>query len=299
MKIPGVLLVITAAILWGTAGIVAKAILGQSTLSPVGLGCLRLAISTPGLLLYGLATQGRGFLRIDPALNKPALAMIAVGIAAYQAFFYGAVILAGVTLSTLVSLCLSPLLVVILSRPVFGERLDGRVLLAVVLALGGTGLLVGWPGSGAASGAGGSSLLWGVLLACGAALSYASLTIAGRIVARHMGGAAVVVLSFSGGAVLLLPVAVMQGISLDVTASTWGLLLYLGLVPTALAYALLFRGMKSTTATTASLASLCEPLTATVLATVFFGERLGLWGMVGAGLLLLGLLLASLRPRPL
>lgn len=66
----------------------------------------------------------------------------------------------------------------------------------------------------------------------------------------------------------------------------WVLLVYLGLIPTALAYVLFFGGLRYTTATTASIATLLEPLTSTALAWLLFGERLGPLGLLGAVLLL-------------
>ena len=66
----------------------------------------------------------------------------------------------------------------------------------------------------------------------------------------------------------------------------WSALVYIGLVPTALAYTLFFRGMRHTPATPASIATMLEPLTAAVLAWAVFGESLGAVGLIGAGLLL-------------
>jgi DME family drug/metabolite transporter len=63
-------------------------------------------------------------------------------------------------------------------------------------------------------------------------------------------------------------------------------LLYLGLVPTALAYWLFLNGLRHTPATTASILTLAEPLTSTVLAALLFGERLAPLGLLGAALLL-------------
>ena len=67
---------------------------------------------------------------------------------------------------------------------------------------------------------------------------------------------------------------------------SWGLLLYLGVVPTALAYLLFTIGMRTTVATVASLVTLIEPLTAAGLAWLLFDERLGPLALVGAALLL-------------
>ena len=49
------------------------------------------------------------------------------------------------------------------------------------------------------------------------------------------------------------------------------LLLFMGAVPTALAYGLFLSGMRTTTAAVACLVTLLEPLTAAFLARLFFG----------------------------
>jgi DME family drug/metabolite transporter len=75
----------------------------------------------------------------------------------------------------------------------------------------------------------------------------------------------------------------------------WLLLIYLGAVPSALGYVLFFRGMQVTSATVATLITLVEPLTATLLAWWLFKEQLGPFGFVGAGLLIGSLLLLARR----
>jgi drug/metabolite transporter, DME family len=64
------------------------------------------------------------------------------------------------------------------------------------------------------------------------------------------------------------------------------------LCPTALAYVLFVRGLRSVPATAATIATLLEPLTSTILAWLLFGERLGrlgAWGglLLGAAMLML------------
>ena len=89
------------------------------------------------------------------------------------------------------------------------------------------------------------------------------------------------------GALLLLAVsAITTGISLNYPWPVWALLPYLGLVPTALGYALFYIGVQHTTASDASVAGLVEPLTATGLAVIIFGEHLGALGLLGAALLI-------------
>jgi drug/metabolite transporter, DME family len=75
-------------------------------------------------------------------------------------------------------------------------------------------------------------------------------------------------------------------------------LIYLGVVPNALAYAFFFTGIKTVPGAVASIVTLVEPLTATALATAFLGERLAPVALSG-GLLVLaavaGLYLHRLR----
>jgi DME family drug/metabolite transporter len=61
--------------------------------------------------------------------------------------------------------------------------------------------------------------------------------------------------------------------------------IYLGLVPTALAYAAYFRGLVRAHPVLAALSALLEPLTAAVLSALLLRERLGVVGWCGAALL--------------
>ena len=65
-----------------------------------------------------------------------------------------------------------------------------------------------------------------------------------------------------------------------------GLLLYLGVLTLAVAYGLLYAGLRTVVGSAALIATLLEPVTAAVLAAVVLGERLGLLGLVGAALIL-------------
>jgi DME family drug/metabolite transporter len=56
--------------------------------------------------------------------------------------------------------------------------------------------------------------------------------------------------------------------------------------------------MRSTPATVASVLTLVEPLTATILAVVLFGERLGALGLLGGALLLGAILVLALTSDP-
>jgi len=278
----GMLLVAAGAALWGTGGIAAKALFGVAGISPLAVGFFRLALSVPALLVLGWALYGPRILRAaGPRLWV--LGVLSASMALYQVFFYAAVARAGVTIAALVTLCTAPVMVAILSALLLAERPTGTVLAALALALAGTVLLVGFPSD---VGAGREAVLAGAALALGSGLMYAVVTLTGRSLAGHYHPYQLIVLGFGGGALMLLPFVLWQGFAMTHSVPGWLLLLYLGLVPTALAYVLFFNGMRATPATVASILSLMEPLTAATLAWLIFDERLGPLGLAGAVLLL-------------
>jgi DME family drug/metabolite transporter len=77
----------------------------------------------------------------------------------------------------------------------------------------------------------------------------------------------------------------------------WPWLLYLGAVATAGAYVVYAAGLRRVPAAVAGVVSLLEPLTATLLGVLLFGERFGVAGWVGAALLLVALGLVAAAER--
>jgi DME family drug/metabolite transporter len=281
----GWLLVLLAAITWGTTGTTSKLLAGQAGAGPLVVGPMRLLVAAP-LLLLAAAVLERG-------VRRPGRGALIAGVcvAAYQLSFFSAIPLAGVAATALLAICSAPLMIAVAAAAFLGERLTGRVVVALLAGVGGTALLVG--GANPVEGPG---FGLGALLALGAGASYALyvvITKASLSAAPPMSLAAV---TFTVAAILLLPVLVFQRPSLGVVAAGAPLFLYLGAVPTALAYTFYTTGLRRTSATAAGLAALLEPLTATILGVALFGERLGPAGIAGAGLLVAALALLSFGP---
>ena len=87
--------------------------------------------------------------------------------------------------------------------------------------------------------------------------------------------------------------AAFGGIGFTPAPVSLGLLAALGTGPTAVAYPLYFRGLRTVPAGIAALLSLLEPLTGTVLAALILGDRLGPIGLAGAVILAMALILAA------
>ncbi|MPZ88326.1 MAG: hypothetical protein GEU81_09670 [Nitriliruptorales bacterium] len=145
--------------------------------------------------------------------------LIGAGLAAYQVCYFAAVKAAGVSIATLVTLGLAPVLVAA-GGALFQREVPGRtVLIALVSALAGLGLLVGVPGEPA----GGGNVLLGASLALGSATGYAGVTLLSRSLAGRVAAADLTMVGFTTGAVLLLPMAAVSGLVVEPGAVSWGL----------------------------------------------------------------------------
>jgi DME family drug/metabolite transporter len=189
--------------------------------------------------------------------------------------------------AALLAICSAPLMIALLAALFLGEHLTSAARLSLGMAVAGTALLVIGPrGPGEVAG---RSLL-GALLALGAGLSYAVYAVGTKRLLARTDPLPLAAVTFSLAALLLTPVLLAESSVRRPLAEVWPLLLYLGVGPTALAYILFTAGLRRITATTAGMVSLLEPLTATVLGVMVFGESLGPAGMAGAALLLAALL---------
>ena len=286
----GMGLILGAAISWGTVGITTQALYSLSSTNALSIGFFRLAIAALILLVACWWLLGRCIVRIR---RGDALVMLLIGVllALYQACYFAAISYCGVAVAALITLCTAPVIVTLASLTITRERVTATIAIALVCALGGTGLLVA---ARSTSGAINASLI-GILLALAAACGYAGVILGGRRLARQYHPLHINAVAFAAGAVVLLCLALPTRLVISYHAQGWLLLLYLGSIPTALAYGLFMVGIRSTSATITSIVTLLEPLMSALLAWLFFGERLGAIGLLGAFLLLSAILLLAVK----
>jgi DME family drug/metabolite transporter len=194
-----------------------------------------------------------------------------------------------VTIATLLTICIAPPVVTALSVLLKFETLTRRIVIALLGALIGAVLLVGFNAQDGTQG----NLLLGAGFSVLAAVTYACMIICGRFLATEYHPLQVTAITFSAGALLLMVVNLASGIVPVHTAQGWALVLYLGIVPTAFAYWLFQKGLRSVSASAASIVGMLDPLVAGVLAWLLFGETLVAIGVIGAGLLILSILVLS------
>jgi DME family drug/metabolite transporter len=221
------------------------------------------------------------------------LAAIAVAVAAYQLSFFAAVHLTGVAVGTVVALGSAPAFAGLAGRVAGEGPLGRRWALSTGLACAGVGTLV-------LAGGGAQIDPLGVALALVSGSGYATYTVASkRLLAAGHAPETVMACGFGAAALLLAPVLVLAGGAALLTPGGLALALYLGAVPTALAYVLFARGLRHLSAGETATLTLAEPLTAAGLGVLVLGEHLSGLAAVGAAVTLAGLVVLALpAPRP-
>ncbi|HET9925217.1 MAG TPA: EamA family transporter, partial [Methylomirabilota bacterium] len=241
----GLLLIAVAAVSWGTTGATMTLLSREAAASPLLVGWSRLAIAAPGLVFAAALTAWRGSPRAarrpwPSAADLPLCAALGLAMAAYQVCFFRAVTLVGVAAAALLAICSAPLLIAILAALFLGERLTPLVRLSLGMAVAGTALLVVGPrGLGEVAGHFGL----GALLALGAGVSYAVYAVAAKGLLARVTPLAVSAITFALAAAFLAPALLVEPAPARALAAGWPLLLYLGLGPTAVAYALFTTGL--------------------------------------------------------
>jgi drug/metabolite transporter, DME family len=282
------LLVLLSAVCFGTTG-TAQA-LGPDGIDPAAVGAARIACGGALLVLFALVVRrGRGA-RLGPTPRAAVLAG-ALAVAAYQASFFAAVDVTGVAVGTIVALGSAPAITGALEWLLHGRRPPGRWAAATALACAGVVLLALAGGSEA-----GISPL-GVGLAVVAGGSYATYTLASkRLLEDGHAPESVMAALFGLGAVALAPVLLFAETGPLTSPDGLALVLFLGVVPTAVAYVLFARGLRALQASEAATITLLEPVTAAALGVFVLGERVTGAGLVGAALVLSALGLLAMRP---
>jgi DME family drug/metabolite transporter len=280
-------LLVVAGVLWGTGGLASALLQDSAGLSPASVAAYRLLVG--GVLATTVCLGQLHYLRDRVAVRR---LLVAGGLLAeFQVAYQLAVAQISVSLATLITIGSAPVFVAVV-RAVQERRVPAtRMSLAVLGAVVGLVLLVGEP-----SGVAPWRAVFGVSMSLLAGGGFATLTL---VTARQVAGQHVVTAAaLLFGGVLITPFALATGgMGVSLEPSVLGLLLYLGVVPTAVAYGAYILGLRHAHPTVAALTAMLEPLTATVLSVVLHDERLGVVGILGACLIASALAFAPRETR--
>ncbi|WP_422738980.1 DMT family transporter [Micromonospora sp. WMMD729] len=288
----GLIQITVTGVLWGTTGVAVQLLREDTGLSPVSIGFHRLAIAA--LVLLACAA---GRLRAIAATLRAApvpLLLTGVGLGLYQALYFAAVAWAGVSVATIVSLGLAPVLAAAWES-VHARRLPGPLRLGTLAAAVAGLVLI--TAATEQPGAAAPAPLLGLLAAAGSGLGYAVTTLISRQVSQHTAPMTLTTISTVVGALTLAPMALVAGVGVPVRLDTVALLLHLGVITTAVAYALFYAGLRTTPGSVAAVLTLLEPLTAAALAVALLHEPLPVPVLVGGVLLLSAVAATYLAPE--
>ncbi|GAB2934800.1 DMT family transporter [Nonomuraea fastidiosa] len=279
----GALYASVAATAWGTGGAAGSLLFQTGGLGPVGVSLWRYIIGAACLLVLVRGTS-------RPHMTGRTV-VVGAGMALYQTAYFAAIAHSGVAVATVVTMGATPIFTALGSRFLLRERLGRTALVALAAALTGLVLLT----FESATAGTGQSPVAGVLLALASAAGYAGVTLVSRRHRDDGGPEAAAIGGFVVGALFLAPFALAEGALPELTWTSAALLVYLGAVPTALAYGLFFRALTALRATTVSIISLGEAVGAALLGVVLFGERLTPLAWSGCVLLLAAVAVLAAR----
>jgi DME family drug/metabolite transporter len=293
----GLLLVCLAGVIWGTIGPAVDVIDARSSLSVWLVGAYR-SLAAVGALLLTVLVAGR-LARCRELWAAQPLRVVGVGVSTgtFMVLFFLSVVSVGVSVATVVALGWAPVLLQVFHIARTRRRPPATEALTVCAAVIGLVLICAAGGGDPDP----SRPVVGVITALGSGTAFALST---ELVAplKEHDALSVATLTMTVAAVVLLATGAAAGargesLTADDTTS-WLLVVYLGVGTMALAYVLLYAGLRTTPSRTAVVATLLEPVTAVVIAVLLLGEHLTAAGAAGALLILAAIGSLGLRPMP-
>ena len=217
-------------------------------------------------------------------------------------FLFSVCMLFGVALTSALAagvvMAAIPAAVALLSRIFLGERIRGRVMGAIALAVLGIAMLA--LAKGDAGAAAGAATHWGYLLLLGAVLCEASYVVIGKRLTAQLSPRRISALINLWGLMLVTPLGLWQAWGFDfgaVAAGTWTLLVFYSIAASMITVWLWMQGLRHVPAPQAGVFTVMLPISAALVGVLFLGEAFGPLHVAAFALSLAGLLLATWPQR--
>lgn len=278
------LLVLFAAILWGTTG-TAQTFLPQ-TAQPLTIGASRLAIGGFSLLMIMLVMKKISFGTWPWKLTIIA----AICMALFQPLFFTSVRVTGIAIGTVVAIGSAPIFSGLIEWLFLKLKPSRAWLMATLLSVIGCALLFLNKDALTVNPV-------GVTLSLFAGFVFAIYTIVSKFLLSKVEAIPAVAMTFSISAFILMPFLFIFDSSWVIEPQNIGTILYLGIMTTSVAYILYLFGLKKVPSSSAVTLSLGEPLTAAVLSVIIVGEVLSPISWLGVVLLLGGIIVLTFSGR--
>ena len=289
MKNKGLVAVVAAGTFWGTMGFFAR------NLYAVGFGPLEVAQTriTTGLLLVGiyilLFNRNNFKVKLKDMwcfFGTGIVSLLLFSTCYFSAMNYTSLAVAAILLYT------APFFVMLLSLILFKEKMNGKKVLALLLAFGGCVLVSGVGADTAFS--------WkGIALGLGSGFFYALYSIFGRYaINRGYGAWTMTFYTFLFCAIGCAFLSDWQVIGSTLgNGSTVLWILGLGLVTAFLPYVLYSMGLESMESSKASILASVEPEVSALFGVFVFREALSAWGVLGIAMVLSAIIVLNIKKK--
>jgi DME family drug/metabolite transporter len=282
---------LTAAALWATLGLFYRG------LEAYGLPRITIvfyrAVSAAVILFLFLGWRRRDLLRLERRDWPMFLIFGLVGVAVFYLVYIYAIGLIGMGMAA-VLMYTAPAWVTLFSTVFFQEQLNGRKIVAVLLACGGCALI------GQVYDLASVRLnLLGILAGLGAGLTYGLYTLFSKVAQHRYSAWTTLAYALGIGALFMLPLQPPADLIHAVTTPPilfW--LLMLGLAPTLGGGVAFNAALRRIPASNASIIATLEPAIATLLGWTFLGERLEAPQLLGTGLILAAVIVLQREVAP-
>jgi drug/metabolite transporter (DMT)-like permease len=287
----GYLFAIAAAVLWGTAGPVAKLLFNQGV-SALALTQTRQTMSFFFLMCFFLVWRRKFlYIRLKDLLFFAVLGI--AGLAMVQISYYFAISKIQVAPAILLEY-MAPVFILLYSATFAGEKITPAKVASLVLAIGGCALVAGIYKVDVFK-LNLAGVAWGLL----SAVFFSFYTLYGQAGLKNYNAMTLFAYASGFGSLFWWVLNPPQAFfAVEYSSLTWLLFVYVALFGTILPFVLYFEALKRMEASRVSLTSTLEPVVAGVVAYLLVGETMAFLQIIGGILVLSGIVLLQQSPSP-
>ena len=282
MKFRGYIYLAVTILIFSTLEVVSSALKG--VMDPLHLTFLRFLIG--GLVLLPILIFKREKVKTKDLLFFWGLGIlnILISMGSLQlAVSYGKASTAAILVSS------NPVFVALFSMIILKEKITKNRVMCILLGIIGIFLII-YKGN-----SGGDTLL-GIAFAVVASMTFGLYTVLARFKAENISSISMICISALLGSISYIPVLLLRGVNpFHIPHGTLLRVLYLGIVLSGIAYITYMEALKILTASKGSMVFFLKPVIASILAIMILGEKVEAKTIVGAALVLLGLLINFAR----
>lgn len=277
--------IIMAMLIWGTIGIFVRGI----ALSSLEIAFFRAIIGSLFLFLLGIIRQEKFEIK-SLKKNLPILllsgAVIGVNwIMLFQGYKYTTI--SNATLSYY----FAPVFIAIFSFLILKEKLSTKRVICIFGAMIGLFLILQ---SGEKSSVSSYNHVKGISYGLSGAVLYAIVVLLNKQI-KGLSSFKITLIQLFVAGIVLLPFILKQN-TLDlrtVDVKSWLLILLIGIIHTGIAYLLYFSSIKNVEGQSIAILSYIDPISAVLISSVFLGETMGIFQMLGGAIILISAYLSE------